>query len=60
MYHRDEIEEAFSFSPVLRSFGVFNPRSLPDTIGELPDCEKVCIDIVNINYIQDFSCIPFH
>lgn len=39
-YHRDEIEEAFSFSAILRAFGVLNPRSLPDTIGELPDCGK--------------------
>lgn len=46
-YHRDEIEEAFSFSPILRSFGVLNPRSLPDTIGELRDCGKVCMNIVH-------------
>lgn len=59
-YHRDEIKEAFSFSPILRSFGVLNPRSLPDTIGELRDCGKVCMNIVHINYLQKFSCILFH
>lgn len=59
-YHRDEIEEAFSFSPILRSFGVLIPRSLPDTIGELRDCGKVCMNIVHINYLQKFSCILFH
>lgn len=55
-YHRDEIEEASSFSPILRSFGVLNPRSLPDTIGELRDCGKVCMNIVHINHVR----FPLH
>lgn len=57
---RGEIEEAFSFLPVLRSFGVLDPRNLPDTIRELPDYGKVCMNIVNINYLQKFSGLLFH
>lgn len=55
---RGEIEEAFSFSPVLRSFGVLDPRNLPDAVGELQDYGKHDIQTLADFYAHPYPGIP--